>query len=471
MSQTIESAEIIPVRGARFSQIGESGDFVYYSNVVTPGNDKIKVTVQKFKASTLELVESKDIFPRDFVPKEYVYHQSSCDVNVVLKNGKFYFFFSLSDGKEYTLFVKVMDENFANEKDIEIGGFKEKALGKNDKFSLAFSNDNTKVLLVLKKELFKATRAIGGATEIYQHVEFYGYDLIANKVLFSKVAPDDVNGLQLKSDNYNIDNKGNILFLVKLAEKKDNYNVLRELAIGYFEAAKPDFNTKKIDMSGFGSFIGNLKYLKNDDMVFIAQSGKALKISYVSVLNPKLNFEKSIDFSKSIKSELVVKLRSVVVSENNIYLTFSDTKPLFYDTPYNIFSICLSNDGNIVWAKNLPLVMPLYSYTMGITGINSFYANNKLNVCYMENKPYEMTPKLQKAFDENRVSGVVDNLKKFETVLTTIDADGNIKKQVVNDQEIYDINPQEDDLITKKGDAYLIMNGKKNFKLKKVTLK
>lgn len=453
-AQTVESMEFSAKKGCEFFPIGESGEFIYYCNLLTPSNDKIKVTIEKFRASNLEFVESKEIFPRDFVPEEYVYNKLNCDVRVTLKNSKFYIFYSLVNKKEYTLFAKVVDQNFTSEQNIEIGSFKEKAKGSIDVFQIAFSNDGSKALLVLKKSYFKATQAIGGPMESFYHTEFYGYDMISNKVLFSKILPGELKNLTLNSNDYTIDNKGNIFFLAKLSERRDAQNVLREISIGLLEGNKQECSLKPIDMTNFSSFKGRLEYLENENIMFIAHAGKAIKLMNVSLSDPKLNFEKSLSFSKNSKPETFMELENIALFKDNIYFTFQEKYLKDYYSVSRIFTANVSNTGNILWEKEISAKAS--SYYLGCARLRSpIDDSGKLNVFYQENI------KDDKALN-----------KKYETMMASIDSEGLLTKQTINTDEKIQISGGSS-ITTSKGDVILLIMRYTNKKmiLKKVPSK
>ncbi|MNV12704.1 hypothetical protein D3C71_1033160 [compost metagenome] len=467
-AQTTNSVEMPIVNGADFVYLGESNEFFYYASIVTPGDDKIKVSIQKFNSSTLELLETKDVFPRDFVPKEYVYHVNSCKVKVVYKNSKFYFFFTLAKGRNQVLFVKTLDVAFSNEKNLKIGGIDEKIDGNGDSFQILFSNDDSKALVILQKEYLRATKAFGVNVpkEFYQHSELFGYDLINDEVLFVKPIPEELQELKLKSDYYQIDNEGNVIFLIKLAEATDEYNKLRQLLVGYFKIEESILETKELDISGMQNFYGRIMYLKNDDFMFVAQSGEDLRLSYISISDPAKNFDKSINcFSNGIKEQKEIHLGETVVTEKNIYFTFSD----FRD---NISALCISIDGNVQWGITIPLVRRLYEYRAynESIGTSSAFINGNLHILCVENKPYEITPKIQKELDQD-IRGIVYDLKKFETVLFTIDQKGDVEQRKINDKEDYYINPIYSDFISSHNSLMMVTKRyKKTFFLKKMDL-
>lgn len=58
---------------------------------------------------------------QDFNKKIFDNCNASCKVEVVYKNNKFYIFYSLIYASDYYVYLKTLDENLVNEKNIELG--------------------------------------------------------------------------------------------------------------------------------------------------------------------------------------------------------------------------------------------------------------------------------------------------------------------------------------------------------------
>lgn len=467
-SQNIESAVVPAMKNTDLIPLGEINGVAYFYGTEIHKVD-ITLTIYKFKSSSLEFVDSKEVFIKDFNGKVFNNNRGSCKIDALLKNNKFYFFYSLISGGDYHIYLKTLDESLSNEKTTELGTIIETGNELLGNFFVSYSPDYKHALVTLKN-FCEIKKVVGANIEIYENTELINYDIINDKAIFSKKLPIELEGSRLKTDQYKIDNDGNIAFIVAIAEKKKEERQrisIKSVAVGYLEKTKEQFTTMNVDLTGAVTLNYKLLQLKNGDLFYILASRAVVKIKYVSPSTPSKNYEKKIenftDYTRDFHIDDIYELPS------GFHIAFSNNRVL--NTPIEYFGVAnISSTGDLKWSKSLSVIAPLYFYNEGIFEQSTAFYNNKLHVYYFENKPYELTDKIKKNIEEQVKYGVYD-YKKFNTEEAIIDENGKIEKNVINDNETFVLHPNLPKNLTNDPSSYFSMYYKKNFKIKKVGLK
>ncbi len=470
-SQTTESSEIPQLKSDGMFWLGESnGNSIFYT--IEMHKPIIKLTIYKLNSTSLELTDSKTIVLQDFNKKIFDNCNASCKVEVVYKNNKFYIFYSLIYASDYYVYLKTLDENLANEKNIELGAILKTGKFAGD-FYLTYSPDYKTALVVLKNFREKENKT-GIYTEIYENTELINYDLINDKVIFSKKLPIEIEGLRLKSEQYKLDNEGNIACVTALAERKDVQSTIRSMAIGYLEKNKEQLTAMDINLKGISTLTSNFYQLKNGDLLYIVVSELGVKVKYISPKDQNKNFEKTLppSFFKGIEKFIVL---NILEHSNGFYLTLKQpwsSQNTSAAIAYGVASI--SKTGDFLWYKSFELIKPIFKHVDEYFNVTSaVYTNvynNKLHVFYIENQPYEMTEKIKKQLDKD-VIATTYNLKKFNTIEMSVDENGKLEKQIINDNQTFVLNPYVLNNIQNAGNFYFIMTFKNAYKVKKIAFR
>lgn len=468
-SQISESAVIPYTKNANLTSLGGSNGYIFFY-ATELHREVIRITIYKFKADNLELVESKDIVMKDFSPYAFT---GTGKIIGTLKNNKIFFFYSLIEEHDYSVFVKTLDENLSNERTVELGSIKETGYQNLGNFFVEYSPDNRLALLTLTNYC-ERKKAVGLNTEIFEDTEFIDYDMVSNQVEYRKRIPIDIDAYRQKTQQHKIDNDGNVAFISTLAEREDRYGYVRGISLGYSTSEKDQLAFSKINTEGMSSFSSGLYLLKNSDLVYAAVSKNKVKIKYVSVKNPSMNYEKEVNSSylRDFKDDF--QIEDLVETGDGFYLIFRKAGIMDY-TGYISYSedrflpiAFFDKAGNYKWSKLLPVIKPLYRYYER-RGVNAVFSNNKLHVFYTENKPYEITEKNQKLLDEDRTI-LAKDYKKHHTVEAIVDENQVITKQTIEDSTGFLVNPKEENMVLYEGNLYFVSDGKKVFKIKKVIL-
>ena len=406
---------------------------------------------------------------QDFNKKVFDNYKGSCKVEVAYKNNKFYIFYSLIYSGDYHIYLKTLDENLANEKNIELGVIAETGKELLGNFYLTYSPDNKTALVVLKN-FCERKKVIGLNFEIFENTELINYDLINDKVIFSKKLPIEIEGLRLKSEQYKLDNEGNIACVTALAERKDGQSTIRSMAIGYLEKNKEQLTAMDINLKGISTLTSNFYQLKNGDLLYIVVSELGVKVKYISPKDQNKNFEKTLplSFFKGIEKIIVV---NILEHSNGFYLTLKQRRSSWNTSPAIAYGVSnISKTGDFLWYKSFELIKPIFEHVYENFHVTSAVYNNKLHVFYIENQPYEMTEKIKKQLDKN-VIATTYNLKKFNTIEMSVDENGKLEKQIINDNQTFFLNPYVLNNIQNAGNFYFIMTFKNAYKVKKIAFR
>ena len=469
-SQTIESAEIPLIKNRNIKFLGESdGKAYFYGNEIH--KNIIMLTIYKFNPKNLELIDTNVVFIKEFAPKVFNNNTGKCKVEAIYKNNKFYFFYSLIQAHDYYIYLKTFDESLTNEKTIELGTIVETGYEYKGNFFVTI-NPNCKNALVILKNFCERKKAVGSNTEIYEKTELINYDLINNKTVFTKNIPIDLGEYRLKTEQYKFDNEGNISCMASTAERQGQYDVIHSLAVGYLEKNSEKITFMNVDLTGIVTLSASFKQLINGDLLYIIASEKSITIKYICPKDQTKNFVKQISSAsfQNVKKEFHVS--DISEASNGFYLTLKSNRYNNYGfSSFKEYGVAyISKVGELLWSKSFQLIAPLFYDPITDFYSSSVVKDNKLHFFYLENKPYEMTNKIQKQVKEEITNAVYD-LRKFNTIESTVDEKGAITKKVICDNETYELNPNLDEKITIGESVYFPTIFKKNFQIKKVVLK
>ncbi len=465
-AQDIESPEFKNDKGPFYQTLGASNGFVYYYNVKRV-KDEIKINVFKYKESTLELLEEKEVYSKDIKPKVFNDH---CKVSAFNKNGKFYFFYSLLYSGDFQVSMVTIDENLSNPKETELGVIVETGYELLGDFFVSLSPDYKSAIVALKNYC-EGKKAIGTNTNVvYEKTELVYVNLINGTIVYKKPLPIELEESRVRTEQYKTDNDGNITLLVSITDRK-NLRSIKAIGIGFLKKEDKDLKISEINTESSTSISSRFIQAKNGDLVYVGVLSSKILLKIMPLDKTKKMIETSISKSGFDKSDLSSSsLYKVSESENGYFLSFIHG----YKKQAVAF---ISKSGEFKWHKVLPLITAIHYNSNGDMGINSIHCNNKQFVFYTENKPYELTDKIEKMIASNTRNAEYNN-KNVNTIMVTFDESGHSDKKVIHDNEIYgDVNgifgadPADAKLIDDTNVLILPIHGKKVYKLKKIDVK
>ncbi|MES2761669.1 MAG: hypothetical protein V4677_05660 [Bacteroidota bacterium] len=469
-AQDMESPEFEKNKGEFYKPLGVSNGNVYYYNVKRVKDD-IKINVFKYKESTLELIEEKEVFSKNIAPKVF---KSNCQVSAHHKNGKFYFFYSVIYSGDYIVSMVTVDENLSNAKETEIGTIVETGYELLGDFQVAMSPDNKSAVVALKNYC-EGKKAIGTNTRvIFENTELVYVNLINQTAVYKKRLPIELEESRVKTEQYKTDNEGNITLIVSITDRKA-LNSIKAIGFGFLKKEDKDLKINEINTEGSGSISSKLMQSKNGDLVYFGNLGGKVLLKVLPTDNSKKMFEASVSKHEFEPANMpFTALYKVSESDNGYYLTFFHKQFNSYEKQSVAF---ISKTGEFKWHKMLPVVVPIHYNSNGNMGVNSIYYNNKQYVFFTENKPYELTPKIEKMIASNTLNAEYNN-ENTNTVMYTLDETGKFDKKVVHDNAIYgNVNgvlgadAADAKLIEDTNILLMPVYGKKVFRLKKINIK
>lgn len=225
-----------------------------------------------------------------------------------------------------------------------------------------------------------------------------------------------------------------------------------------------------INLKGISSLTSNFFQLKNGDLLYTAVSELGVKVKYISPKDQNKNFEKTLplSFFKGIEKFIVL---NILEHSNGFYLTLKQPSSSWNTSAAIAYGVSnISKTGDFLWYKSFELIKPIFEHVNENFHVTSALYNNKLHVFYIENQPYEMTEKIKKQLDKN-VIATTYNLKKFNTIEMSVDENGKLEKQIINDNQTFFLNPYVLNNIQNAGNFYFIMTFKNAYKVKKIAFR
>ncbi len=449
--QDLESQELLKLRNQDFTPIGESNGYVYYYSWIRFKTD-LKINVYKYNQDNLELVDTKEIFVKDIRPKVFNYH---CKINAYIKNNKFYFFYSLLHSGDFHVGLLTVDESLSNTQDLQLGVIVETGYELLGDFYVAFSPDEKSAIVALKNRC-ERKKAIGtNTTTNFENTELVYVDLMNNKVNYSKRLPIELEEKRLSTSQYKTDNDGSVTCIASISDRNGG-NVVYAVGIAQLPKAAEKLKINEIDVTGSTSISNQLIQAKNGDLVYIGNLGNKILFK----LLPLDKSKKWLETNFSNKSSCGV-LYKVVESQNGYFLNFTNDLKLFAST-------FISQTGELKWNKDMPVTKNYFkNYDLHV---NVVAHQAKEYIVCTENKTELYTPKIQRYLDEGYTQYVYD-FKNFQTVMYSFDENGMIEKKTVNTDVDFFANPSSTDFVSEKGALFMPLDGKKSYKLKKITIK
>lgn len=466
--QDLESQELLKLRNQDFVPIGESNGYVFYYSWMRFKAD-LKITVYKYKEENLELVDTKEIFIKDIRPKVFNDH---CKIDAYFKNNKFYFFYSLLHSGDFHVGLMTVDESLANSQDLQLGVIVETGYELLGNYFISLSPDNKTAIVALKNRC-ERKKAIGtNTTTNFENTELVCVDLINNKINYSKRLPIDMQEARLSTSQYKTDNDGNLTFIASLSGRKDG-NYVGAVGIGMLNKSDEKIKITEIDVTGSSSISSDLIQTKGGDLIYTGSLSNKTLFKILPMDKSKKWIEISLPVYKSSNEKINDnRLYKVTEADNGYFLTFYHGKLNFYgySTLFKFSVSLITKTGELKWHKELPCLVPIEVNFNGNLGINVISYNNKNFVFFGENKPYELTPRVEKTISETTLYYAYD-FKKTNTVMISMDENGTIQKNIINDNEVFVADPSYKDFVSEKGVLFMPLEGKKSYKLKKIVLK
>ncbi len=454
--QEFQSLELPKTNIERFKPIGENNGYLYY---FMPENKSrgVKVEVFKIKESTMELTERKELEFDIAGMKTFVNHDNS-PMDVYFKNNKFYFFYCLVSSGDFHINLTTTDENFNNPKTTELGVMVETGYEGLGFYNVDISPDGKSAIIALKNKC-ERKKAIGTNTNVnYENTELVYVDLISEKIVYSKKLPLEMDDMRVLTRNYITDNEGNITFVAMISKReKDMINAINGIAIGTLNKNDEKMKITEVDTKGSTSVLYSIYKNKQNDVLYSKELDNSCIYKQVMNDKNKQNVEFTImfdkfkkeNFEKEAKDEVKVNPKyaqyahlfnrakdltflNVHESSNGYFAFFYHQKNI---NNYHKFSVAfLSKIGEIIWHKSLPYIPTVYKCNYGSPS-ELIYNNNKMYFFFNENKPYEITKKINKILDNDGAIIEYDH-KKENTVMISVDEKGIIDKKIVNDNLI-----------------------------------
>lgn len=467
-AQDVDSPEFENKKGPYYQALGASNGAVYYYNIKRVKDD-IKINIFKYKESTLELLEEKEVFSKNIAPKVF---KDNCQVSAYNKNGNFYFFYSLIYSGDYHVSMITVDENLSNAKETEIGTIVETGYELLGEFQVALSPDNKSAIVALKNYC-EGKKAIGTNTGVvFENTELIYLNLINQNVIYKKRLPIELEESRLKTDQYKTDNEGNVTLIASITDRK-SLRSIKAIGFGFLKKQDSDLKITEINTENSTSISSSFIQTKNGDLLYIGNLNSKILFKLFPSDKNKNTIEQSISKNGFEKTDAINNyLFKVSESENGFFLTF-----IHATYSNSILSVAfISKSGEFKWHKLLPKTTAIHYNTNGEFGINTVCYKNKQYVIYSENKPYELTEKVKKMIESNTKTAEYNN-KNVNTVMATLDETGVLIKKIIHDNAIYgDVNgsigadPYFSKLIDDTGILVITINGKKVFRLKKINL-
>jgi hypothetical protein len=411
------------------------------------------------------------VFSKNIAPKVF---KSNCQVSAHHKNGKFYFFYSLLFSGDYHISLLIIDENLANAKETELGVIVETGYELLGDFQVSLSPDYKSAIVALKNYC-ESKKAIGTNTRVvYENTELVYVNLTNQTVVYKKRLPIELEESRLKTEQYKTDNEGNVTCIASITDRKA-LNSIKAVGFGFLKKEDKDLKINEINTQGSASISSKLMQSKNGDLAYIGNLGDKILLKIIPSDKSKQMFEASASKNGFEKTTMPFNvLYKVSESENGYYLTFLHKNFSSYEKQSVAF---ISKTGELKWHKVLPVITPIHYNSNGNMGINSIYYNNKQYVFFTENKPYELTEKVEKMIASNSLSAEYNN-KNTNTVMYIVDETGRAEKKVIHDNELYgNVNgifgaDAADARLVEDTNVLLIpLRGKKILKLKKIGIK
>lgn len=407
-----------------------------------------------------------------------------------IKQNKIYFFSTLYDGKDKSLFLRVLDGEsgkIISEKR-KLSSLPSDPFGLGGRnFPILFSEDESKMMIVSAFQWPKKP----------QDVKAEVYELSSLKLTNTLNIPAEYEGTIIKSRSYQVTNQGNILYIVKTDTKEKNA-IIKETLVSYDVSSKANkylnlpFEKKKIENSE--TFIKNGVYyvtgvfkdeyskkdgLENKTGVFcVSVDTKEFKL-----ISPEMNyFSSDIETKLSYKdgqkkrelSEKEFTSKQLVHTASGFYLienlTYTAEVSAGNTTVYKPYSRELivskyNNNGKLEFVKVIPK-----NATNKMYGEDILESNDNLFIFYCEH-PKNLEKYTLENFDPKEYNDIGD-LRGPVGVCVKVDANGNLSRQELIINETWCYWPGSG-IVVKEGKELVVMEIQKDqyilevFKIKK----
>jgi hypothetical protein len=396
-----------------------------------------------------------------------------------IKQNKILFFSTLYDGKDKTIYLKILD-NYTGKTISEkkkISSLPSDPFGTNGRnFPILFSPDETKMMIVSAFQWPKKP----------QDVKAEVYDLFSMKLITTLNVPGDYDNSMIKSSSYAITDEGNILFIMKTDTKEKNALIKQVLALynpgsksyKYLDLA---FEKKKVENSytflkdGDYYFSGVFKddYSKKDDKdnkagVFcIAADTKDLKMITADFNYFSADVETKLTYKdgqrKRELSEKEFTSKGVFQTATGFYLienlTYTAEVTSGNTTVYKPYSRELivskfSNTGKLEFVKIVPK-----NTTNKMYGDDIVMSNDNLFIFYCEH-PKNLEKYTLENFDPKEYNDVGD-LRGPVAVCVKVDSKGGLSRQELLTNETWCYWPGSG-IVVKEGKDLVVMEIQKD---------
>ena len=429
-AQDVESPEFKNKIEYYYQPLGASNGNIYYYDIIRI-KDGIKIHVFKYKESTLELLEEKDVYEKNIKP--YVVNHKS-KIFGYYKNNKYYFFYSVVHADEYNISMVTFDENFTNPKETELDVIAETSSSLLGGFSVSLSPDCKSAIVALKNYNERKAEYIG----ITEKTELIYVNLINQTIVYKKFLPIEINGYHLKTKDLKTDNEGNIALIATICDKlrlsADHKRIevpIKGEGFGFLSKEDKDLKIKEFNLGNSLTISSFFKQTKNGDLIYLADLSDNILMKVLSTDKTKKLLEVSINKNDFVKTGSAGEsLFAITESENGYFLNLETGG-------WKHYVAFISKSGELKWNKELPMATSIYYNANGDNGTTSVCYNNKLIFFTTEHKPYELTDRIQKKLIDIGARNAEYNNKNTNAIVFTLDESGHVDKRIIYDNEIY----------------------------------
>ncbi len=452
--------------------IGELNGFLYYYHIDSQ-KLKMRLCIYKYDANTLEEVEVKKIF----LPQQIGY---DFPVEPKIIGNNFYFFYYGWKTNYRDVRLCVFNDFFSNEIYPDLGDLTKNIDVEKFSFDVFLSPDKKNVLIEIKLFCDKFKPDISSALDLNfvaktncEDITLLYFNTQSNEVKMMKKLPIEMDGLRLKSSQFKIDNSNNVTFIASIAKIKNKNNTIEATSTATLKNDEEKIKINELKLGDTKKISSYLTQLKNGDIVYFGFLDSKILFRFIPTDKTKPEFEtvfSNADFMKAnVDTDVVYNISEC---ETGYYLSILDKyKAGMVDKYQTIRTAFVDKNGKLMWYKTFPTVKKVYAGTGFYYKLPLVFSyNNKNYVCIIENKPYEETKQVLKALKKAELIYVSKN-EKFNSTLFSIDANGNMKKEIIHDNALILGNPLPDNIVSDKGYFILPLGLGYYTQLKKIYLK
>lgn len=382
IAQTLHEGPANPVtKGEGYQKLigsDESSFYVYKRSTVGKG---VSIIIEKFNSADIVQVFSQKTKVSEI--QEKMDFPAVAEPQLFLGNDRVFVFFESYDkkSKKIVLFLQTVSKsgemsdvfeicssNFKYEHPIEIAG--------RTFFDLAFSPD---------KKAFAAVPLLREGEDSDKKT-CYIYDALNFQKKAERIIPKVDNGLKVISNDYTLDNRGNLFFsMTRMGVKK---STISEFSIGLYEPNSPTLKSFPVTMPNNKVFNDySFKVLQNGDLLIVGVLSDTIeKKSKSAKMNPSFFVKRVADNTLEVKYEHLIDFAPDVLNvlgydewgnfydntevfemNSDVYIVTQRTKKIIEYKPFGkmilpystvdrkeLVVTKLDNLGKLLWSKVIP---------------------------------------------------------------------------------------------------------------------